>query len=158
MKTEPAIIANLTIKTEIEDSIEKVWTTLTDNIGDWWPDDFYAGGTAGARDFNLDLWPGGRMFETWADGGGVLWATVCTIDPGKCLQVLGHQFPNWGGPLQWYGTWQLESARNCTILSYSEGIIGRLSDSAMNEKDKGWRFLMSCLKAHVEGDSAPAWS
>jgi uncharacterized protein YndB with AHSA1/START domain len=141
----------------INGSPAEVWNALTEKIGEWWPDDFYAGGTAGKRGFRLDTQPGGHMHEHWENGGGALWGTVVASEPEKCLQVLGNVFPNWGGPCQWYGTWQLAPEGKQTRLSFSESAFGRISENVMDEKDKGWKFLWASLKAHVEGRPAPDW-
>ena len=99
MTIEPAHLSSLTMKIPIESSAAKVWQALTENIGTWWPDNFYAGGTEGQRNFHLETHPGGRMFESWGDGvGGVLWGNVVTVDPHKRLEILGSVFPSFGGP------------------------------------------------------------
>ena len=97
------------------------------------------------------------MFEEWDDGGGVLWGTVVSCMPGSTLQILGSLFPNWGGPTQWYGTWDLAADGEATVLKYSQTGVGRVSEAAMGEQDKGWQFLCDALKANVEGQPAPVW-
>ncbi len=97
------------------------------------------------------------MFEHRDDGGGVLWGTVICVEPNSRLQVLGAVFPNWGGPTQWYGTWELEAQDNGTTLKYSESDVGRISDTCAAEKTKGWTFLWESMKAHVEGTAPPIW-
>ncbi len=157
MEITTAQIASLSMEIRIEASAAEVWKQLTDNIGAWWPDDFYAGGAAGSRSFNLESKPGGRMYEEWDNGGGVLWGNVVSIDPNKSLQVLGVVFPNWGGPNQWYGSWTLTEQDGGTLLTFSETGVGRVSESGVEEKDKGWKFLWASLKAHAEGNPAPDW-
>jgi len=152
-----ARIATIQMELIINASAGEVWRALMDQIGDWWPDDFYAGGESGMRGFSIEAQPGGRMYEQWESGGGVLWGTVVAIDPEKSLQVLGHLFPSWGGPSQWYGSWELEDEAGKTKLKFSESSLGKVSDDGMEEKDKGWQFLWSNLKAHVEGNPAPEW-
>lgn len=156
-RTEPRI-SELTMELTIDAGPADVWTALTDTIGDWWPAEFYAGGSAGARRFLLEARPGGRMAEEWDDGGGVLWATVVTVEPVSRLQVVGYAFPNYGGPSQWFGTWELDAVDGATRLRFSEHAIGRVTDNYVTEKDKGWRFLWSVLKARLEGQAPPAWS
>lgn len=157
MKFDQANISNLNLEIEIAASPDKVWTSLTKNISEWWPAEFYIGGESGSRNFHLETSPGGRMFETWDDGGSALWGTVVTVKPNKQLQVLGSIFPNWGGPSQWFGTWDLVANGEKTMLRYSEHAIGRSSEAGNLEKEKGWQFLWSALKANVEGAPAPTW-
>lgn len=156
---EPAAIASLTMTIQIGTSPDNVWRALTENIGEWWPADFYAGGADGKRDYHLEASPGGRMFESWDGGGGVLWGTVVCVNPGKQLQVLGAVFPSFGGPSEWFGTWSLEKAgANQTTLTFSESSLGRVSDEGTQEKDAGWSYLWNTLKAHLEGTTSPGWA
>lgn len=146
------------MEVRIAGSPEAVWKALTEEIGAWWPEAFYAGGEAGRRSCTLDATPGGRMLESWEGGGGLLWGTVCTVDPGRRLQVLGTTFPDWGGPSHWFGTWELEADGAATLLRFSESTLGVGAEKQAAEKDKGWRFLFEgALKAHVEGTPAPEW-
>ncbi len=157
MDISTAQYATIEMAISIDATPADVWRALTDDIGQWWPDDFYAGGQVGKRGYELETEPGGRMYEHWDGGGGVLWGNVVSIDPMKSLQILGHQFPNFGGPSQWYGSWRLEGEGQSTTLHFSEAALGRVSPEGMHEKDKGWRFLWRTLKAHVEGTPKPAW-
>jgi uncharacterized protein YndB with AHSA1/START domain len=146
------------MEVRISRPVEAVWKALTDDIGAWWPDEFYAGGEPEKRSYHLEARPGGRMYEDWEGGGGVLWATVVAVTPAKQLQVMGTTFPNWGGPSIWFGTWDLESSGAATLLKFTESTVGRISDSLVTEKEKGWQFLFGeSLKAHIEGKPRPEW-
>ena len=157
MTIQAAEIAQLTMETDINAPPETVWKALTEDIGKWWPADFFAGGVEGKRTYILEARPGGKMFEVWDGGGGVLWGTVVNVEPNVSLQVLGALFPNWGGPSQWYGTWKLRSHDGGTKLTFSESSIGKISDGYDGEKTQGWTFLWNSMKAFVEGAPPPTW-
>ena len=157
MNKQSAEISQINMELEIDATREQVWKALTDNIGDWWPVEFYAGGKVGKRRFLFEAHPGGRMYEQWDNGGGVLWGTTVCADPNVLLQVLGYSFPNWGGPSQSYNTWELKENGSGARLLFSESTLGRVSDRNLAEKDKGWKFLLHTLKAHLEGKTAPRW-
>ena len=153
MTIKTAEIARVATSTVIDAGPEAIWSALTEEIGNWWPSDFYAGGVDGQRQFFLEAHPGGRMYEQWDGGGGVLWGTVVCVDPGVRLQVLGSLFPNWGGPSEWFGTWELQPEAGRTQLAFSEESVGSVSASGLTEKEKGWVFLFDALKAYAEGKS-----
>ncbi len=139
-------------------SREAVWDALTSKIGDWWPQEFFAGGEAGSRSFALDATPGGHMTERWDGGGGLLWGTVVTVRPGRQLQLTAVSFPEWGGPATTLLSYDLEDAGEGTSLRFAESTLGRVSDDTQSEKDKGWRFLYDgVMRAFVEGGVPPAW-
>lgn len=153
----PARMSELTLQVRIEADSSAVWAALTGRIADWWPQEFFAGGVAGRREFILEDRPGGRMYEQWADGGGLLWGTVVTVEPRRRLQVTGYGFPNWGGPSQYFADWSLEETDGATEVTFSEHAIGRVSDSYTDEKTRGWQFLLDVLQAHLEGRPLPTW-
>lgn len=156
--TTQASIRDTRLEIRIEGAPAKVWKSLTAEIGAWWPAEFYVGGEPGKRSYHLDATPGGRMYESWEHGGGLLWGNVVTVDPEKLLQVTGSTFPEWGGPSQWFGSWTLEADGSATILTFSESTIGKLSDAAAAGTTKAWHFLFGeVLKSHVEGRPIPAW-
>ena len=153
-----AAIVEMHVEVRITGAIPAVWKALTNDIGAWWPEEFYAGGEPEKRRYYLETKPGGRMYEAWDGGGGVLWGTVVAVEPERRLQVMGTTFPNWGGPSFWFGTWELEADGTVTMLRFSESTVGRVSDSLAEQKEKGWRFLFGeALKAHVEGKPVPTW-
>lgn len=49
MANQPTEIAQLTLETQIDAPPEWVWQALTENIGGWWPVEFFAGGEDGKR-------------------------------------------------------------------------------------------------------------
>jgi uncharacterized protein YndB with AHSA1/START domain len=156
--TEAAQISRLSLEVRIQAKMDAVWKALTDDIGQWWPAEFYAGGEPGERRFVLEAWPGGRMLEEWKEGG-LVWGNVIGVEPGRTLQVAGITFPGWGGPTLWLGSWELGEDSEGTRLRFQESAIGRTSEEGAAEKDKGWRFLFDgALRAYVEGTPPPVWS
>ena len=74
-------VVDVTVEVEIEATAEVVWQALTTDIGEWWPRDFCVGDV---ERFHLEPKLGGRMYEDWGDGGGLIWAVVtgfCEIGP-----------------------------------------------------------------------------
>ena len=145
------------IATEIAARPEAVWNALTDRIGEWWPAEFYIGGEEGERSYHLEARPGGRVYEQWQDGGGLLWGQVCTVVPHRLLQVNGYTFPEWGGPSITFAEWKLAAAGEGCSLHFSERALGATPDDYHAEKQKGWSFLLQTMKAYLEGTTPPAW-
>ncbi len=146
------------VETHIEAAPAVVWQALTEGIGAWWPAEFYIGGEEGGRSYHLEAHPGGRMYEEWDDGGGLLWGRVVTVIPESKLQVTSVSFPEWGGPSMSFGTWTLEEADGGCALRFTEHVLGTTPQGYLAEKHKGWSFLFAgVLKAHLEGTPLPKW-
>jgi len=165
----PLRSASHALEVRIKSAPERVWDALTQDIGRWWPGEFYcgAGREGAAPTLLLEARPGGRMWEDWGGGDGLLWANVVQAVAGRCLDLVGTVGAAWGGPHTWFGSFELEgldgtgggpAADGGTRLRFSESVFGCLSDGAMEEKSKGWRFLLDGLRCHIEGRAAPKWS
>ncbi len=148
----------ITMEVPIAASPETVWKALTDDAGEWWPAEFYIGGEAGKRSYHIEAWPGGRVYEQWEGGGGLLWGQVWHAVPGKLLQVSGNAFPEWGGPAITFITWMLAATDSGCTLHFTEHTLGKTTPNNVAEKVKGWTFLLDgVLKAYIEGTTPPAW-
>jgi uncharacterized protein YndB with AHSA1/START domain len=66
----------------------RVWRALTEEIDAWWLADFHVAGADSTM--TLDATPGGHLIERAADGGGILWYTVCACRPPTLLTWSGH--------------------------------------------------------------------
>jgi uncharacterized protein YndB with AHSA1/START domain len=156
---EAAKLSDLVLETRIEASPADVWRALTDDIASWWPRVFYCGGGSGTGTIKMEAWPGGRMYEEWGDGDGLLWATIHNVQREKSLEMVGAQGPEWGGPTTWIGGFKLEPDGSGTRLRFREAGVGRVDEANLREKEKGWRFLLDgALRAHCEGRPAPEWA
>ncbi len=155
MNTTPNEVS---METHIKASPATVWQALTDDAGKWWPAEFFIGGEEGKRSYHIEAVPGGRVYEEWEGGGGLLWGQVCHSVPEQLLQTVGYMFPEWGGPSISFMTWRLTASDNGCTLHFSEGAIGKMPDQWTAEKEKGWKFLLDgVMKAYIEGTEPPKW-
>ena len=68
MSTTQLGSARVELEVTIEAPREKVWQGLVEEIGEWWPRDFF---TTESPRFTLDPRVGGYMYEDTGDGTGV---------------------------------------------------------------------------------------
>ena len=147
--------AQVELEIPIDAPRAEVWRALVDDIGLWWRKDFFYGEP---RAFLLEARPGGRLFEDWGDGRGMLWYTVVVVDAPSRLQMAGHLLPGSCGDS--YGSTLLQlsldevrgrdgAAR--TVLRLSDSVFGVLAPDIARSLDSGWKALFGeGLKAHVE--------
>ncbi len=151
-------VTDIQLEVQIAASPDAVWHALTADIGQWWPSTFYCGsGRSETPVIELEARPGGRMWEDWGDGDGLLWGNVVSVVAGKTLDVVGSVGAAWGGPNTWHGSFTLTADGDGTKVRFAESAFGRISDSALGEKEKGWLFLLATLRAHLEGTKPPTW-
>lgn len=153
-------MAELDLEVRIAADAATVWRTLTADIAQWWPSAFYCGAASSGpegRRFVFEARPGGRLFEDWGDDEGLLWATVTNVVRGKKIDMTGTVDPAWGGPNMWCGGFTLTEDGDGTKVRFAEKAFGHIPDGNEADKESGWRFLLTCLGAHVEGKEAPEW-
>lgn len=150
---QPLGIAEIAVELEIAAPAQKVWDTLVGDVSTWWHEGFYTGG-GGRRRFYIEPELGGRMYEDWGDGQGLVWATIIGVKKLELLQAVGDSSPEWGGPSRSFFTWKLSEAKGCTTVRFSQCAYGRVDEATLRSLDEGWRFLLGeCLKRFVESGS-----
>jgi len=128
---------------------ERVWQALVEEIGRWWPRDFYAG--PDPRGFLLEPHLGGRMYEDWGDGSGAIWYLVTEIDPPRSLGLSGQMPPAFGGPATSLLRLVLRPQGEETVLELTDSEFRRPTEKAGASLEEGWRALFEkAFKSYVE--------
>jgi len=128
---------------------ERVWQALVEEIGRWWPRDFYAG--PDPRGFLLEPRLGGRMYEDWGNGAGAIWYLVTEIDPPRTLGLTGQMPAAFGGPATSLLRLVLRPEGEETVLELTDSEFRRPTEKAHASLEEGWRELFEkAFKAYVE--------
>jgi hypothetical protein len=157
MSTDPLTVVGLVeveLRVEIAAARARVWAGLTAEAGRWRPKEFFVGE---ARDFVCEARVGGRVYEDWGGGQGLLWETVVTCQQEALLQTAGDLFPEFGGPGRVFNTFRLEAKGPGTVLTFSSTVLGRVTPKLRGELEAGWKRLYAeGLKAYAEAAEAEA--
>lgn len=146
-----------TLEIEIAAPPARVWKALTDQIGSWWHPGFVTRKDAIA--FILEPRVGGRMYEDWGDGQGLLWYTVISIARNEHLQLMGDLDARYGGPARLHTAFRLRAEGKGTVLRLEEQAFGTVGEKTKRSLEEGWKILLAgCLKVFVEtGKPPPEW-
>jgi uncharacterized protein YndB with AHSA1/START domain/DNA-binding transcriptional ArsR family regulator len=144
-------VVQLELEVSIQAPPQRVWRALVEQTTHWWRKDFYVGKTPKA--FIIEPRPGGRMYEDWGDGGGLVWMNVIEVDAPRVIQFAGHLTASFGGPANTYLRLTLEPrGESATLLRISETAYGRVDDKLKKQLHEGWTLLFEQgLKPYVEG-------
>ena len=128
---------------------ERVWKALTTEMDKWWRRDFLV--NPDAKQFYMEPQVGGRVFEDWGNGAGVLWFTVMAIDPGKSVDLVGHLTPAFGGPATSMVRFAIDEAPEGVLVRVSDSTMGKESPGCEASKQDGWfQLIGKGLKSYVE--------
>lgn len=142
-------IREIAFEVSIAAAPERVWKAVVEETTSWWSRDFLL--KKDAKAFVIESTVGGRVYEDWGGGNGVLWYTVAVVDPPRALHLAGHLFPGFGGPATTMLRLDLKAETGGTRLTVSDAIVGNVSDKGAAGIEEGWRFLFgTCLKAWTE--------
>lgn len=149
MKTKTTFgVANVELAIDIAAAPRRVWKALFAEISDWWLKDFYAG-PATAFVFEAKL--GGRLYEDWGDGNGLVWYTVTGIERNRSVLLQGWLTSAFGGPATTLLEIKLHAKGKSTHLELSDTVFGNVGESKRAQTEAGWRMLLvDGLKRHVE--------
>jgi len=148
-RLEPTHYASYDLSISIKKPRALVWKALTQETNDWWLPDFHMVGTGSVVTLTAEA--GGQLVEKLEGGGSLLWFTVCMVDPGKSLHLVGQSFPEWGGPATTMLKLAIKDDADSCKLIISDAIVGRVTDSSLTSLRDGWLELFTKgLKAHCE--------
>jgi len=123
----------------------KVWKGLVEKTTFWWPRNFYT--SPKAKGFHIEPTLGGRMYEDWGNGDGLVWYNVFGVDAGESIHLQGFLSPPYG-PAHTLLVLTLSEKDGVTVLKLSDSTIGKTDKC---EKEAGWKELFEgSFKPYVE--------
>jgi uncharacterized protein YndB with AHSA1/START domain len=138
----PLSAVEVVVEVRIAAPRDTVWSVLVQEPSPWWHPAFFTDPRGPERGgFHLEARLGGRMYEDWGAGQGLVWGMVIGLDHGRFLQVVGDSSPAWGGPSRNFQTFRLEDDGAGTKLRFENAIFGRVSEATLRSLEEGWRFL-----------------
>ena len=141
----PSTLDRVELEIEIAAAPARVWSALMEQTTLWWPKDFYTGP---AKGFHIEPRIGGRVYEDWGDGAGVIWYQIFAMNPGVSLDLQGNMAVPFG-PAMTLLHLELEAHGKGTRLKVSDSTMGVACDR--KEKVDGWRRIFGeGLKRFVE--------
>lgn len=142
-------VLTITMDIAIMAPMDRVWTALTNDVGQWWPRDFLVAADPLEMQFESRL--GGRLFEEGSRGGGAIWYTVYGITLGESIDLVGQLSPAYGGPAQSLLRLSLREQGARTILTLTDAVVGNVGSKSEASLGDGWRAIFERgFKAFVE--------
>lgn len=146
---KPAQSYSVGFEVPVRTSRERAWQGLTAEIGAWWPRHFFT--HPNPQGFVLETHLGGRVYEDWGDGAGVLWGTIVVWVPGQRMTWACEMYPDWSGPGRSFVTFTLEDRGGLTIVKVEDAGICINAHQAGTSLNNGWQELIGVhFKTYVE--------
>ena len=144
--TQPPSVGSYSLEVVMAAPPARVWQALTTETPAWWPKDFHT--SARAQRFVIEPVLGGRVFEDFGGGDGLLWYSVIGVEANRELVLSGHLLPPFGGPAV--------TALRLSLSAETDGTLFRVQDDRFGSLDgkspvDGWRLVFDVgLRKYVE--------
>lgn len=142
-------VARVEVEFNYNADAKRVWKALFSETSKWWPAEFY--NTAKPKGFHIEPKLGGRMYEDWGNGAGLVWGQVIGIVPGKSADLIGYLTPAFGGPAMVMLKFVLKNTGKTTTLQVSDIAFGQVSGGKVGSTRDGWNWLFDkAMRRHIE--------
>ena len=152
MPTQQVTSASYELEIAIAAAPERVWEAIAAESSAWWPKDFVT--SERTQRFVIEPTLGGRAFEDFGGGDGLVWYTVIGVDAGRELLMAGHLLPPFGGPAT--------TALQLTVSAQGQGAVVTIRDHRVgvlggDSPVEGWRAVFEGgLRTYLEsGEGEP---
>ncbi len=116
-----------------------VWDNFFNKINRWWSKELFT--SPRTKLFIIDTVIGGRMYEHFGEGEGLVWGDVIGVDCPNSLQVKGMLSGDFGGPAISFDKFIFEGDEAQTTLRFSVEFIGEVSEKTLNSIKTGWEKI-----------------
>ena len=135
----------------IDASVDLVWQSLVNDTAKWWGSDFYT--NPKTKGFHIEGRLGGRTFEDYGDGEGLIWAEVIGVDAPNAIMMKGLLAPDFGGPAISYLSIKLLPDGSGTRFQLTDTLFGAVNDGTAAQIEAGWKTIYGeALKNYFESE------
>lgn len=132
----------------INASPERVFDILTQQTASWWRDPYVQ--RAGSP-IHMEPYIGGRLFEDWGNGDGILLGTIVRVEPPEIVRLIGTVGIK--GIVQGNVIFEIKPTDSGSVLKLSHRAFGEITDDVRSSYTGGWHTLLAeNLKAIAETD------
>lgn len=124
----------------VNQDVGHTWEYYFNQIRAWWPKEYFS--SPRTKRFIIETYIGGKVYEDFGEGDGLVWGDVIGVDYLTSLEIRGNLNRSFGGPAISFEKFLLKSVQNGTELSYSCDFVGNVHPSTINSLKKGWQELL----------------
>ncbi len=127
----------------VDQNVAHTWEYYFNQINLWWPRTYFS--SPRTKRFLIQTFMGGKAFEDFGEGDGLIWGDVIGVDYLRSLEIRGNLTKAFGGPVLTFEKYEFERVNGKTRLTLSVDFLGIVKESTIQSLKKGWEEL---LKVH----------
>ena len=133
-------MAGFDLQVKIDADLYHAWEYYFNQINGWWPKDFHT--SPKTKRFRVDTFIGGKIYEDYGEGCGLLWGEVIGVDYPYSLQIKGYLPKESGGPGTTFEKYSFIPENGGTIVKYEMDCLGNVSQQSINTLKNNWKMLL----------------
>lgn len=128
------------LSVEVRQDVGHAWEFYFNQLKAWWPKEFYT--SERTKRFIIQTFIGGKVYEDFGEGDGLIWGDVVGVDYLKSLEIRGNLTKAFGGPVITFEKFTFEKTATGTRVSYSVDFVGEIKESSVNSLHAGWQDIL----------------
>jgi hypothetical protein len=134
------VMSQFIVEVTVNHNIAHTWEFYFNQINSWWPKEFYS--SPRTKQFHIQTFIGGKVYEDYGEGDGLIWGDVIGVDYLKSLELKGNLTRNFGGPVVTFEKYQFLAENGRTKLTYTIDFLGEVKPSTVASLEEGWKNLL----------------
>lgn len=134
-------VSDIKIEVTVPVNAAHSWEYFFNQVNGWWPKEFFT--STKTRRFMFETYVGGKVYEDFGEGDGLVWAHVIGNDYLHSLEMKGFLTRRFGGPAITFEKFSFEeNQEGSTNIIYTMDILGNVDKKTRSSLHEGWQKLL----------------
>lgn len=130
------------VQVVVEHDKAHAWEFFFNQTNGWWSETMYT--SEKTERFTIDTYIGGKAYEDFGEGSGLIWGEVIGVDYTNWLEMRGNLTREFGGPAITFERFEfVQDSYGHTTITYTLDLIGEASDKSVSSLKKGWEDILN---------------
>lgn len=116
------------------------WEYYFNQTNAWWSKDYHT--SKCTKRFTIETFIGGQVYESYGEGGGLIWGEVIGVQYNEWLLIRGNLSREFGGPAITMEKFNFEEMGTDTKLQYYCDFIGNVKPKSIQSLYDGWKEIL----------------
>ncbi|MEL6122838.1 MAG: hypothetical protein AAFR14_03880 [Bacteroidota bacterium] len=135
-------MSHVEVAVTVQHDPSHAWEYYCNQTNLWWPAAMHT--DPRTKRFTIDTYIGGKVYEDFGEGGGLIWAEVIGVDYTRSLQLKGHLTRQFGGPVITFERFDFcPNDDGSTTLTYRMDIVGDMAEAGIKSLQDGWTDILT---------------
>lgn len=132
--------ANFSVQVTVPVNSAHAWEFLFNQIDAWFDKEYHT--SPQTKRFVFETYLGGRVYEDFGEGDGLIWANVIGCDYLHTIDMRGYLARRFGGPATTLERFVFENVDAGCQVTYEMDLLGDVNDKTVAQLKEGWEDIL----------------